>query len=119
MGGKYLILGALVLAISAPIAAQQVSDAPAGDPHKGSQAFRANGCYACHGTVGHGGAWQGPKLAPEPIPYEAFIAQLREPAKAMPRYSQKVLSDEDVADIYAYLRAVPRGKTAAQIRILQ
>ncbi|CAN5451192.1 hypothetical protein BH09PSE4_BH09PSE4_04660 [soil metagenome] len=120
MGRKILAWTALALAAGSPIAAQQrLAGSPAGNPKAGAHAFQENGCYACHGTVGHGGAWQGPKLAPGPIPYEAFIAQLREPARAMPRYSRAVLSDADAANIYAYLSAIPPGKTAAQIRILQ
>ncbi|MDH7971914.1 cytochrome c [Sphingomonas sp. AR_OL41] len=110
-------LAMLALAAAAPIPAQQPS-IPAGDPHKGRRDFQENGCYACHGTVGHGGGWQGPKLAPDPLPYEAFLAQLREPARAMPAYSREVLSDADAKDIYAYLRSIPRGKAAAQIGIL-
>jgi len=84
---------------------------PTGDPVRGARDFQETGCYACHGTVGHGGAWQGPKLAPDPIPYAAFVLQLRRPARSMPRYSAKVLSDAEVANIYAYLQTIPRTKS--------
>ena len=114
---KVIAVAVFALTATAPIPAQQLS-VPGGDPRKGNRDFQENGCYACHGTVGHGGGWQGPKLAPDPIPYEAFLAQLREPARAMPRYAREVLSDADAADIYAYLRSIPRGKAAAQIGIL-
>lgn len=108
---------ALTLIAAAPITAQQRTD-PSGDVKNGAIAYRTNGCWACHGTAGHGGAWQGPKLAPDPMPYDGFIAQIREPSRSMPRYSAAVLSDRDVADIYAYLRTIPPGKPAAQIRML-
>jgi len=117
MTTKFIALAVLALTAAVPILAQERS-APAGDPQKGSRDFRETGCYACHGTVGHGGGWQGPKLAPDPIPYGAFLAQLRDPARAMPPYSRDVLSDADAADIYAYLRSIPHGKPASRIGIL-
>jgi mono/diheme cytochrome c family protein len=95
------------------------SGAGDGDAVAGRHDFQDFGCSACHGTTGSGGGWQGPKLAPDPIPFEAFLAQLREPVSKMPRYSTTVLSDREAADLYAYLRGVPKGKSASQIKILQ
>jgi len=115
---KLLPLVGACLIIAAPVSAWPQTQPGQGDPARGRRAFQETGCYACHGTVGQGGAWQGPKLAPDPISYDGFIAQLREPARAMPRYSRDVLSDAEAADIYAYLKSIRRGKPAAQIRIL-
>jgi hypothetical protein len=36
----------------------------------------------------------------------------------MPIYTDVVMPDADVADIYAYLQSFPKGSTAAEIRIL-
>ncbi len=107
---KLLLVPAALAAIAAA--------APSGDPVRGAKIYQEAGCFACHGTVGHGGAWQGPKLAPDPGTYEALLAQLREPAHAMPRYSAEVLSDAEVADIDAYLRSIPRSPNAGEIEIL-
>ena len=92
---------AAALVLTALPGAVRSQDAPAPDVAKGEQAYRETGCYACHGTVGHGGAWQGPKLAPDPLPYPLFLRQLRQPARAMPPYREEVLSDAEVANIYA------------------
>lgn len=75
------------------------------------------GCYACHGTVGQG-ASTGPKLAPGPIPFEAVQQQVRQPRQDMPRFGTDQLSDQDLADIYAYLQSIPAGQPATAIPIL-
>ena len=41
------------------------------------------------------------------MPYEAFAGQVRHPANAMPPYTTIVLSDRDLADIFAYLLTIP------------
>jgi hypothetical protein len=55
---------------------------------------------------GRGGG-TGPHLAPNPLPFEAFAGQVRRPANAMPPYTTVVLSDGELADIYAYLLTIP------------
>ena len=94
-------------------------ESPDGNVARGRDTYRAVGCWQCHGTTGAGGGWQGPKLAPTPIPFAAFMLQLRTPRGSMPRYAEKLLSDREVADVYAYLRSVRPGRSAAQIEILK
>src|SRR5262245_63988947 len=65
------------------------------------------GCFQCHGTVGQGSPITGPKLAPNPMPYEALAAFVRTTNRAMPPYKEAILPNEDLADIYAYLQSVP------------
>ena len=36
----------------------------------------------------------------------------------MPPYSEKILSDGDLADIYAYLQSIPKPPDAASIPLL-
>jgi ubiquinol-cytochrome c reductase cytochrome c subunit len=79
----------------------------AGDVEKGRTLFVASGCYQCHNYEGQGGT-AGARLAPNPIPYRAFVAYVRAPRGDMPPYTAKVMSDQDLADVYAYLRARPR-----------
>ena len=50
----------------------------------------------------------GKKLAPDPLPFEAFAAFVRSTDRAMPPYSEAILSNEDLADIYAYLQSIPK-----------
>ena len=90
-----------------------------GDAARGKQLFIEDKCYTCHGTQGAGGGIAGPKLAPDPLPLAAIEALVRRPASRMPPYSPDVLSDAQVADIYAYLKSIPAGKPASQIPLLK
>ena len=98
--------------------------APAGDAKRGQQLFMSLGCYECHNTLGQGtgsrapGAGPGPNLAPAPIPYAAFLRQVRTPRVSMPPYDAKLLSDQGVADIYAYLASQPPAKAPHSIALL-
>ena len=95
----------LSLSKGAPSAA-----AAADDPAiaRGKTLFARVGCYECHGYAGQGGA-ASPRIAAR-LPYPAFAAYVRHPAREMPPYTAKVLSDADLAAIFAYvsgLRAPP------------
>jgi ubiquinol-cytochrome c reductase cytochrome c subunit len=92
-------------------------DAFAASAEKGKTAFVQNGCWQCHGFQGQGGV-TGPKLAPEPIAAEAFVAFLRASNRAMPPYPEAILSNEDVADIHAYLESIPKPKDHKSIPLL-
>src|SRR5438477_11161849 len=81
--------------------------AHAASAEKGKAAFVQHGCWQCHGFQGQGGV-TGPKLAPEPIALEAFSAFVRGSNRAMPPYQEAILSNDDLADIHAYLQAVPK-----------
>ena len=83
----------------------------------GKRVFMRVGCWQCHGTVGQGGV-TGPKLAPGPIPFDALSAFVRSTNRTMPAYREQVLSNEDLADIYAYLQAIPKGPDPVNIPIL-
>ena len=82
------------------------ADAPHGDAASGKQLFAQKGCYSCHGFVGQGSR-EGPRLQP-PIAFPAFVAQLRTPRQIMPPYEEALVSDQQVADIYAYLANQPK-----------
>ena len=107
---------AFSLLLGAGISAGVAADA-GGNATRGKQLYLATGCYQCHGTRGAGGA--GPRLAPGPIPIAAFKLQLRRPRVRMPIYTDVVMPDADVADIYAYLLTIPKGRTAAEIPMLK
>jgi ubiquinol-cytochrome c reductase cytochrome c subunit len=89
------------------------SAAKAADASRGGDIFRRRGCSECHGTVGQGGP--GARLAPGALPAEAIAAYIRSPAGEMPPYAERVVSDTDVADIAAYLAAVPKPPAAATL----
>ncbi len=103
---------ALVLAV---LAVQ--GSALAASAEKGKAAYVKHGCWQCHGFVGQGGA-AGPKIAPNPIPLPAMSAFIRNSARAMPPYTKAILSEDDLADIHAYLESVPKAADVNTIPLL-
>lgn len=81
--------------------------APAGNAATGQRTYLKVGCQRCHGYVGQGATPTGPRLAPNPLAFNAFSRYIRAPRAQMPLYTAKVLSDQDLADIHAFLRAQP------------
>lgn len=90
----------------------------AGNAEHGKQIYMNYGCYECHTTVGMGGGNAGPKIAPNPLPIEGIKAELRKPRALMPQYSEALVSDQDIADIHAFLMTIPAGPKAADIPML-
>jgi mono/diheme cytochrome c family protein len=113
LAGAVLGCGALAL----PAAAQ---DAPKGDAANGKKIYLADGCFMCHGRVGQGGAYNGPApvLAKTEMPFEGFKGQLRQPVQDMPAYSEAVMSDQQIADIYAFLQSLPGRTDPKAIQLL-
>ncbi|MDB5405583.1 MAG: hypothetical protein JWL84_495 [Rhodospirillales bacterium] len=104
-----LLAAALLLAAAGVAAPAWSQDAPPpGNAAEGKKIYLADGCYECHGRVGQGGAFNGPApiLAKTQLPYEAFAQQLRNPSNDMPTYSATVMSDKDVADVFAFLQSL-------------
>ncbi len=101
-------------------AAARAQDAPPGDTANGKRVYLATGCFTCHGRAGQGGAYNGPApvLASTSLPFEGFKMQVRNPANDMPAYSEPVMSDKEVADIYAFVRSLPGRRDAKGIAIL-
>ena len=99
----------LVLAAAAWVPSAKAQDVPGGDAVRGKQLYLTDGCSSCHGTVGQGGGGRagGLRLAQMPIPFAAFLNQLRHPANEMPPYVAEVLSDHYASDIYAYIASLP------------
>ena len=93
------------------------ADKPAGNAQNGSKLFTADGCYECHGRAAQGGV--GPRLGPHPLPLAAIIAYIRQPTAEMPPYTAKVISDAEIADIYAFLSSIPDPPKADTIPLLK
>ena len=93
---------------------------PQGSVERGKQVYQAKWCHSCHGTVGQGGErGAGPRIAPNPFPYEAFAMQTRRPRANMPRYPVEVLSEQEIADIYAYISSIKPGPSAKDLPLLR
>ena len=74
---------------------------------RGNATFKRVGCYQCHGREAQG-ASTGPRLGPAPLTPEAFARAVRTPRNEMPPYSLKLLSNADLADVYAFVAARAR-----------
>jgi mono/diheme cytochrome c family protein len=116
------MIGAIIgtAAFAAALVLSQVlgaSNAVAASAEKGKIAFVRHGCWQCHGYEGQGGV-TGKRLAPDPLPFETLSAFVRTTSGAMPPYREQILSDEDLADIYAYLQSIPKTPAAASIPLL-
>jgi mono/diheme cytochrome c family protein len=90
--------------------------APTGDAVNGKKIFDKYGCYQCHDHDAKGGA--GARLVPNPVPFAVFSHYVRQPKGEMPPYTSKVVSDQELADIYAFLKTIPAPPPAKSIPIL-
>ena len=113
---RNLWLGVALATFAMGSAAAQ--DAPRGDAKAGLATFQKYGCYSCHGIVGQGTLRDGPRLNTA-IGYAAVLQQLRTPRYEMPAYTAVQISDQQVADIFAYLASVPKGPDPKTIKQLQ
>ena len=94
--------------------------AHAASAEKGKVAFTKFGCWQCHGYQGQGSVANsnGKVLAPDPLPWETFSAFVRTSNTNMPPFTEKVVSNEDLADIYAYLQSIPKAADYKSIPLL-
>jgi mono/diheme cytochrome c family protein len=114
-----LILGSAQIGIVKAAQDPKPSDAPAGNAENGKLLFAKDGCYECHGREGQGSNMSGPRIAPNPVPLEVLMGYVRKPTGEMPPYTAKVISDRELADIYAYLKSrpqAPKEKAAALLK---
>lgn len=113
---------AAVLIAASSLAAQGASQPardtpPAGNIETGKTLYMRMTCYYCHGTVGQGSK-DGVRLALIQRSADAFIRYVRRPTGQMPAYTERILSNEQLTDIYAYLRSLPAAKPAKDIPLL-
>jgi mono/diheme cytochrome c family protein len=93
---------------------------PAGNVENGKRLFTKMTCYYCHGTEGQGSiAGVGPRIALVPRSLENFSRYVRRPTGRMSGYSETVLPEPDLADIYAFLRSLPAAKPVGEIALLE
>src|SRR5690349_5266729 len=71
---------------------------------KGKEIFHRVGCYECHNYQGQGGV--GPRLTA--VSFDRLKNYVRNANGNMPPYRAAVLSDDDIANIYAYLSSLPK-----------
>jgi mono/diheme cytochrome c family protein len=97
----------MLVAVSATAQSSQAKNI-SGNAAKGKELYSRTGCYECHGRDGQGSVLSGPRVGPEPIPFSALVSYVRQPRGQMPPYTRKVMSDSELADIYAFLQSLPK-----------
>ncbi len=102
--------------ISGPAFAQ---DAPKGSVERGKRLFVDLNCYSCHGTHGQGGGRGTEPPIPQGYPWAGFLQQMRKPRLDMPSYEEKWVSNQDVADMYAYFGSLKPAPAARDIPLLK
>ncbi len=122
---RMLFIATTVIAL-APVARAQnqapapsSTTAPAGNAETGKKLFVSYGCYQCHGREAQGSSATGPRLGPRPIAFTAFNRYVRRPTGQMPPYTAKVVSDTDMADIYAYVQTRTTPPAVQSIPLLR
>jgi mono/diheme cytochrome c family protein len=94
-------LFALVLQTNTAFAQQQ------GDPQAGASLWRARYCGNCHGSQAEGA--YGPDLAGgRGLTFEQVKRAIRRPWGVMPAYAETQLSDQQIADVLAFLQSRPK-----------
>jgi len=92
----------------APVALPaQAPVTPQGNAEQGKKLFVERGCWQCHGLAAQGGGIAGPRLAGRVPAWPAYSRSVRRPAEEMVPYTEKMLPEKELADIYAWLKAIP------------
>jgi mono/diheme cytochrome c family protein len=98
-------------------AATLMAQTPSGDSANGKKLFLRDGCYECHGYAGQGGA-AGARIAVIGLNAQGLIRYVRAPGGQMPAYTDKVITDQELTDIHAYLQTMAKAKPVKDIPLL-
>jgi len=98
---------------------EKAGAAPSANKENGKKLFVNNGCYECHGREGQGAVQStGPRIGPPQLSLEAFTKYIHHPTGQMPPYTSSVVSDQELADVYAYLQSKPKAAASRDIPLL-
>jgi len=106
MNKKHLaILIGIIVILSLTLAAcgggSSSSTAPTGDAAAGQTTYASLPCVGCHGENAEGSV--GPKLAGFSGGWDKFQTTVRNGHEEMPKFGTDVVSDQQLADVYAWL----------------
>jgi mono/diheme cytochrome c family protein len=90
---------------------------PSGNADNGKRLFLRDGCWECHGYAGQGGR-DGARIGATSLTLQGVIRYVRKPTGAMPAFTDKLISDQELTDIYAYLKSLPPVKAAKDVPLL-
>ena len=108
---KLIFISALLPILAA---AQSTSS---GNVDNGKRLFQSKGCWECHGFAGQGGR-DGARIGATSLTLQGVIRYVRKPAGAMPALTDKVITYQELTDIYAYLKSLPPVKAAKDVPLL-
>lgn len=111
---RLLLIGLIAFPL---LAAAQTAPSNAGNADRGKRLFQEKNCYYCHGTTGQGSR-DGARITNTILNAEGLIRYVRKPAGAMPAYTEKLISDQELQDIVAYLKSLPAAKAPKDIPLL-
>lgn len=114
---RWLLLGAVGASLAMTVTILDAQSPPPPNAANGRRLFEKDGCYQCHGYAGQGGR-DGARLAATAMNAQSFVRYVRGPFGAMPAFTARVLPDEELADIYAYLKSLPTAAAAKDIPAL-
>ena len=82
-------------------------NSPKGDAANGQRWYAMHNCSACHGANGNDG--RAAEVSAIDMSFGSFVKILRNPpSPSMPSFSEKKVSEADAADIYAWLKSMPK-----------
>jgi len=91
--------------------------ASSGNADSGKRLFLRDGCWECHGFAGQGGR-DGARIGATSLTLQGVIRYVRRPTGSMPAFTDKLISDQELTDIYAYLKSLPPVKAAKDVPLL-
>jgi mono/diheme cytochrome c family protein len=108
-----ILIAAAALILSSTVAAQTAE----GNVENGKRLFVRDGCWECHGYAGQGSR-DGARIANTSLNAQGLIRYVRRPTGAMPAFTEKVATDQELSDIWAYLKSMPAPKPVKEIPLL-
>ena len=108
----------LLLLVLLSFAAAFAENKATGNVENGKKLFTRNGCFQCHGSRDK--AEPRNRLNGTKLTLPVFTAILRNPPPSnMPPYRAKVMTDQEVADVYAYIQTFPPPPPLASVPLLK
>jgi len=107
----------VVVAVAAMLLAVVASAQSSGNADNGKRLFLRDGCWECHGYAGQGSR-DGARLADTALTTAQLTRYIRRPTGAMPAYIDKVITDAELADVWAYLKTMPAPRPVKDIPLL-
>ncbi len=106
-----------IVATSSLAVAQTPASSLTGNAENGKKLYVTYFCWSCHGSNGRAGG-TAPAIAPSTRTAEDLIKYVRKPRGPMPPYTSKSISDNELADIAAFLRTIQKDPDPKTIPLL-